>query len=128
VQLTLPALFDHLVGATEDGKWNVQAERPGGLEVDDQLYPRSLLNRQIRRLLAIENPADIDADDAILISGAGAVVVTSRYFRAHEGRHFARSATGAAAVEHTPAPAPRAGSRELHKQIEAKDVVRKSHA
>ena len=76
----MPALFDHLVGATEDGKWNVQAERPGGLEVDDQLYPRSLLNRQIRRLLAIENPADIDADDAMLISGAGAVVVTSRYF------------------------------------------------
>ena len=40
----------------------VEAERLGGLEVDDQLDFRGLLDRQIGGLLAFENPASVDAD------------------------------------------------------------------
>ena len=40
----------------------VEAERLGGLEVDDQLELGGLLDRQVGRLLALEDPAGIDAD------------------------------------------------------------------
>src|SRR5262249_26340025 len=39
-------LFDHLVGAGENGRWNVHAERPGCLEIDDQLVLGRRLYRQ----------------------------------------------------------------------------------
>ena len=38
-----------------------EAERLGGLEVDDQLDFRGLLDRQVGGLLALENPAGVDA-------------------------------------------------------------------
>ena len=41
--------------------WNVEAERLGGLEVDDQLDLCGLDHRQVCRLLALENAAHIDA-------------------------------------------------------------------
>jgi hypothetical protein len=41
-------LFDHLVGAGEERWRHNEAERSGGLEVDDKLEPRRLLDRQIR--------------------------------------------------------------------------------
>ena len=37
-------LLDHLIRAHEDRLWDCQAERLGGLEVDDQLECRRLLN------------------------------------------------------------------------------------
>ena len=46
------ALFDHLVSQREERRWNCETERPRGLEVDDQLEARWLLDRQVRRLLA----------------------------------------------------------------------------
>jgi hypothetical protein len=53
--------FDHLVGAARHGQRDVDPERLGGLEVDVQLDFRCLLDRQIGRLRALENPAGIDA-------------------------------------------------------------------
>ena len=45
----------------------VEAERLGGLEVDDQLELGRLHDRQVGRLLALENAAGIDAGLAICI-------------------------------------------------------------
>src|SRR5262249_52964937 len=40
-------LFDHLVGGGEQRRWNVEAERLRGLEVDHQLVFGSCLDRQV---------------------------------------------------------------------------------
>ena len=58
-------LFDHLVGATLYRLWHGNAERLGGLEVDHQLDFRCLLDWQVRRLLALEDSAGIDASQTI---------------------------------------------------------------
>ena len=52
-------LLDRLVGAGVDGHWDVEAERFGGLEVYDQLEARWLLDRQIRRFRALQNPVHV---------------------------------------------------------------------
>lgn len=41
------SLFDHLVDAGKQCRWNVETERLGGLAVDRQLELRRLLDRQI---------------------------------------------------------------------------------
>ena len=43
----------------------VEAERLGGPEIDHELDFRDLLYRQIGRLLALEDAAGVDADQAI---------------------------------------------------------------
>jgi hypothetical protein len=40
-------LLDHLGGLRQDRRWNRQAQRPGGLQVDDQVELRGLLHRQV---------------------------------------------------------------------------------
>ena len=56
-----PHSLDHLVGAADQRVWDVEAERLCGLEIDVQLDFRGLLDRQVGRLIALENPAGIDA-------------------------------------------------------------------
>jgi len=46
------SLFDHLVGAQQDGLRHRKAERLGGLEVQDHLVFRRQLHREIARRVA----------------------------------------------------------------------------
>src|SRR5262249_18295512 len=53
--------FDHLVGELLDMQRQVEAERLGSPKIDDKIEFGRLLHRQIARLLALENAANIDA-------------------------------------------------------------------
>src|SRR5260221_3734866 len=53
-------LFDHLVGAAEQRDRNGDAERLGGLEIDDEFHLGGLLDRQGGRPIARENPSGIN--------------------------------------------------------------------
>src|SRR5215204_4768608 len=73
--LTRPpaASFDHLVGACDERFRHADAERLRGLEVENQLNLRGLLDRQVGRLVALENAADIDPSQAISVGEVGPV-------------------------------------------------------
>src|SRR5262245_11648207 len=50
-------LFDHLVGASEQRRRHLDAERLGGFEIDDQLELGGLQDGQVGWLFALENSA-----------------------------------------------------------------------
>src|SRR5215467_4431330 len=58
--LRLAHSLDHLLGAGKQRRRHSDAERPGSLEIDDQLDLGGLLNRQITGLFAFENAGGVD--------------------------------------------------------------------
>jgi hypothetical protein len=64
-------LFNHLVGACQQRRRHVDAERLGGLHIDDQLVLGRRLHRKIGGLFALEDAIDVAGGEAIP-SGASA--------------------------------------------------------
>src|SRR5437762_3273429 len=54
-------LLDHLVGAGDQHGRHLEAKRLGGLEIDDELEAGGLLDRQLRRIGALDDLVDVDA-------------------------------------------------------------------
>ena len=52
-------LFDHLVGAGEQTGGQIEPERLGGLQVDDQLQPCGLLYGKVARLFTLQYAVNI---------------------------------------------------------------------
>jgi hypothetical protein len=60
-------LFDHLVGTAEERYRDGEAQRPGGLEVDDQLSARAQSHRS-RRLAKFWSGRETDGSSSDLSS------------------------------------------------------------
>src|SRR6516164_1435395 len=61
--------LDHLVGAGEQRRGHIDAEHPGRWQVDHQIELSGQLDRQIAGLLALEDAAGIDAENAVAFIG-----------------------------------------------------------
>src|SRR5262245_51282447 len=82
------SLFDHLVGDREKIRGDIEAERFGGCEIDDEIDLACQLNRHIGGCRPFENPASVDAGTTIGIGLARSV--------AHENAGLGEAAIGSA--------------------------------
>jgi hypothetical protein len=57
--LTRRLSFDHVVGAGEQRRWNLDAEHPGGLQVDPQFVLGRCLHRKVGGPFALEDAMDV---------------------------------------------------------------------
>src|SRR6516164_1533389 len=71
--LRLAHSLDRLVGAQQEGFRNLQPDRLRSGHVDEQLELGRLEDRKVRRRVALENAADIDAGLPITVRQTGAV-------------------------------------------------------
>jgi len=69
------ASIDHLVGAGEQHRGHLEAERPRRFEVDDQLVLRWRLHRQIGWLLAFQDAVDVTRSVGAMLDVALMVIV-----------------------------------------------------
>jgi len=60
-------LLDNFVGKREQTIWHREPQSLGGLEAEHQVELGRLHHRQVGRVLALENPADINAGPAIRV-------------------------------------------------------------
>src|SRR3954467_5155399 len=67
--------FDHLVGAGEQRRWNLQANGLGGLKVERKREPRWQLKGQVRGLAPCQNAADEGRRPVQDFGSIGAVVL-----------------------------------------------------
>src|SRR6516165_11160577 len=66
-------LFNDLVRLGGEIRRHLDAERLGGLEIDDQLKSDRLHHRQVSRFLPLQNPPSVDASLAIAVADVSAV-------------------------------------------------------
>src|SRR5215813_5476583 len=66
-------LLDHLIRPRQQRWRDGQAEGLGGLEVDDELELRGLLDRQVRWLGSLEDPIDVGGYTSVDLSVVGAI-------------------------------------------------------
>ena len=69
---------DHSItsSARASRRWrHIEAERLGGLEIDDQLDFRGLLDREVAGLCSLENLVDVGRCPAIVLFQLGAVTI-----------------------------------------------------
>jgi hypothetical protein len=69
--------LDHLVGGRQQRFRDGQAERRGGLHVDEEFDFRGLLDRQVGGLVALKNPAGIDAGKMIRVRSTARKINTT---------------------------------------------------
>src|SRR5262249_17401352 len=65
--------LDHLVGAGDESPRDLEAEHLRGAQVEEQFDFRGLLDRQIGRLIAFENPAGVDAGRTECVRKIGSI-------------------------------------------------------
>ena len=74
------SLFDHLVGASKKCRWNFEAERLRGLEIDDEIEFDWLRDREVRRRCALENLVNIRGGASYQIGDGRAITHQSAGF------------------------------------------------